>query len=89
MITKYEQEVHSTVRRLWLNRYKPDLHSFVANCRFKGRVFVECIADGIKIDEHTTDNAVERTIFAESRNFLYEVTNKLVELNIDLKTIEI
>ena len=85
----YEEEVHLTVRRLWNNRNKPDLHSLVANCRSNGRVFVECIEDGIQIDEHTADNKVKRTIIAKSRSIIPEVAQKLIELQIDPNTVEI
>lgn len=85
----YEEEVHLTVRRLWNNRNKPDLHSFVADCLTKSKVFVECIEDGIQIDEHTVDNKVKRTIIAKSRSIIPEVAQKLIELQIDPNTVEI
>ena len=86
---KYKRDVDLTVRRLWDNRYNSNLRCFVANCRFQGKVFVACTANGILVDEHTTSNEVERTIFSESRYFIYEVTKKLIELRIDLKSIEL
>lgn len=85
----YEEEVRLTVRRLWNNRNNPDLHSFVADCLTKSKVFVECIEDGIQIDEHTVDNKVKRTIIAKSRSIIPEVAQKLIELQIDPNTVEI
>ena len=86
----YEEEVHLTVRRLWNNRNKPDLHSLVANCHSNGRVFVECIEDGIQIDEHIADSkVVKRTVIAKSRSIIPEVAQKLIELQIDPNIVEI
>lgn len=84
----YEQKVKDTVRRLWWNRNKPDLHSFVADYS-NGRLWVECVYDGISIATYSKSSAKTDTFhFDEGKGLVKEVADKLIELEVNLQTIE-